>query len=123
MVGMFVNCDRWHTIVCLRRTSKNSLREMLVFGTEMSALKFEPFGDVMSILKDYRGQHIRLHNVPCLTKVMRMLESIEVMKPDLLPNHAYILVGQVVVFECKLISRDTTRENISLSRTKKCWAM
>ena len=75
----------------------------------MSALNFELFGDVMSILKEYRGQHIRLHNVPCLTKMRRMLESIEVMKPDLLPNHTYILVGQVVVFECRLISGDTTR--------------
>ena len=50
-----------------------------------------------------------LHNVPCLTKMMRMLESIEVIKPDLLVNRTYILVGQIVVFECKLISRETTR--------------
>ena len=49
MAEMFVNCDRWHAIVCLRRTLKNLLSKMLVFRTEMSALNFEPFGDVMSI--------------------------------------------------------------------------
>ena len=88
-----------------------------MFGTEMNALNFEPFGDVMSILKDYRGQHIRLHNVLCLTKVMRLPESIEVMKPDLLLNCTYILVGQVVVFECKIYFQ---RYHKNMFRTKKC---
>ena len=117
---MVVNCIKWHVIVYLME------KLWRIQCVKCSSLSQNLFWILSQLVTSCPVRRTTEDSTLCYTmscawpKVMRMLKSIEVIKPDLLPNHTYVIDGWIVVFEYKLICK---RDCKNMLRTKKHWAL
>ena len=97
MLGMVVNCIKWHAIVYWMEKLQR------IQCAKCSSLSQNLFWILTWLVTSCPVRRMTEDSTLCYTmshtwpKVMRMLKSIKVIKPDLLPNCTHILDGQIVV--------------------------